>query len=345
MIKLIDILNEIVDASGIWYHGSTADINQSDLDPLYRESEKYKGDTDKQKWSKTGSSGGGVGIYFGSNKTEVCPTCPMQYTGFDQTAAPYTQGFMYEMRLKSEAKVINRSDLHNIGKNAYDQLRQEGVDALISGNELNVLNPDAIKSFKKIMQWKKVPALYPLIRGKRGEIITFDDNQSLENYLKKELGEYKLYKAGDKQIYLSTSNPDGGKGFEYVEDRKWFTNINESKNTIQYTKPNFAHEWNEAERYPEFQEMGKEKWVQLAQQGYVTKLAKIKSLLSNVDLDWDNLENSKKERFEKAFERGKIEMPIAVQFGKDEYDLVAGNTRIAGLVKNHIDPSIWIVKL
>ena len=31
--------------------------------------------------------------------------------------------------------------------------------------------------------------------------------------------------------------------------------------------------------------------------------------------------------------------------GKNEYDLVAGNTRVAGLTKNHIDPSIWVVKL
>ena len=36
MIKLIDILKEITgDASGIWYHGSTANIDQNDLDPLF----------------------------------------------------------------------------------------------------------------------------------------------------------------------------------------------------------------------------------------------------------------------------------------------------------------------
>jgi hypothetical protein len=91
--------------------------------------------------------------------------------------------------------------------------------------------------------------------------------------------------------------------------------------------------------------MGKEKWVELAQQGSITKLSKIKSILSNVDLDFDSLEDGKKERFEKAFEKGVIEMPIAVKFGENEYDLVAGNTRVAGLTKNHIDPSIWVVKL
>lgn len=121
--------------------------------------------------------------------------------------------------------------------------------------------------------------------------------------------------------------------------------LKEAINTIKYSKPNFANEWEEANRYPEFKEMGKDKWVELAQQGSITKLSKIKSILSNVDLDFDSLEDNKKERFKKAFEKGVIEMPIAVKFGKNEYDLVAGNTRVAGLTKNHIDPSIWVVKL
>jgi hypothetical protein len=121
--------------------------------------------------------------------------------------------------------------------------------------------------------------------------------------------------------------------------------LSEIKNTIKYSKPNFEKEWDEAERYPEFKEMGKNKWVELAQQGSITKLSKIKNVLSNVDLDFDDLDSGKKERFVRAFERGTIEMPIAVKFGENEYDLVAGNTRVAGLVKNHIDPSIWVVNL
>jgi hypothetical protein len=121
--------------------------------------------------------------------------------------------------------------------------------------------------------------------------------------------------------------------------------LKEAINTIKYSKPNFANEWEEANRYPEFQEMGKDKWIELAQQGSIIKLSKIKSILSNVDLDFDSLEDGKKERFEKAFKKGVIEMPIAVKFGENEYDLVAGNTRVAGLTKNHIDPSIWVVKL
>ncbi len=221
MIKLVDILKEIAgDASSTWYHGSIANIDQNDLDPLFRQnkgkefmSTKLAGD------GRTGSQDG-VGIYFGKDKTCIDSFCPMNYTGFYSEYAK--EGFMYEMKLKSDAKVINKSDLHNIGKEAFDKLRQEGIDALISGSELNVLNPDAIQSFRKIMQWGKVPALYPVIRGKAqiNQKITFNNDQELLDYLKKELGEYKLVKAGDKQYYQPTDeNID--KNFQYITDKKW----------------------------------------------------------------------------------------------------------------------------
>ena len=222
MIKLIDILKEIAgEAGGIWYHGSTADIDQKDLDPLYRQNKGKGAMNDKltKGCGRTGSSDNGTGIYFGKTKEGLGMESPMSYTGFD--CIYDKQGFMYEMKLKPTANIKDYSALHNVGKDLYEKFRQEGIDALITGSELNVLNPDAIDYFKKIMQWKKVPALYPLVRGQRGEIVEFDDDQKLLDYLKKELGDYKLYKAGDKQIYLSTDE-NVGKGFEYVTSRKWF---------------------------------------------------------------------------------------------------------------------------
>ncbi len=221
MIKLIDILKEIAgDISGIWYHGSTADINQADLDPLFRQNKGKEFMTAKAAGEGNTGSQNSTGIYFGKDKECIDAFCPMNYTGFNSEWAK--EGFMYEMRLKPDAKVINKSDLHNISKEAFDRLRQEGTDALISGSELNILNPDAIQSFRKIMQWKKVPALFPFnSRRQKGEKIIFNDDQELLDYLKKELGDYKLYKTGDKQIYLSTDE-NLGKGFEYVTSRKWF---------------------------------------------------------------------------------------------------------------------------
>ena len=121
--------------------------------------------------------------------------------------------------------------------------------------------------------------------------------------------------------------------------------LKELKSSIQYLKPNFKKEWMEAKRYPEFQEMGKQGWIEFAKQGKVIKYSTIKDILGNIDLDFDNLEEPKKQRFEQSFKSGTIEMPIAVKFEDDDYDLVAGNTRVAGLAKNNIDPDIWVVEL
>ena len=114
---------------------------------------------------------------------------------------------------------------------------------------------------------------------------------------------------------------------------------------ITYSNPNFAKEWEEAKRYPEFSEMGKQGWIDIADKGYTTTYSKISNKLGNVDLDFEGLEEPKKQRFLDAFEKGTVEMSIAVKFSDNDYDLVAGNTRLAGLVKNQIDPKIWIVDL
>jgi hypothetical protein len=114
---------------------------------------------------------------------------------------------------------------------------------------------------------------------------------------------------------------------------------------ITYSNPNFSAEWEEANRYPEFEEMGKQGWIDIAQKGYTTSYSKIKDVLGNVDLDFEGLEEPKKQRFQDAFKKGTIEMSIAVKFSDNDYDLVAGNTRLSGLVKNGIDPKIWIVDL
>lgn len=116
---------------------------------------------------------------------------------------------------------------------------------------------------------------------------------------------------------------------------------------VRYVEPNFEFEWGEANRprYPEFQEMGKDKWIKLAKKGYTTKYSKIKDVLGNIDLDFDNLIKPKKGRFEKAFASGTIELPIVIKFSDNDYDLLSGNTRVAGLNKNGIDPQLWVIDM
>jgi hypothetical protein len=119
----------------------------------------------------------------------------------------------------------------------------------------------------------------------------------------------------------------------------------ERNNKIKYKLPNFDFEWGEAKRYPEFTEIGKINWIKLAKKGSDVFYSEIRNKLGNVDLDFDGLVEPKKQRFEIAFKNNTVEMPIAVKFSDNDYDLVAGNTRLAGLVKNNIDPKIWIIDI
>lgn len=114
---------------------------------------------------------------------------------------------------------------------------------------------------------------------------------------------------------------------------------------MRYLPPNLEHEWMEALRYREFEKMGKKGWIEVASNNYtIISYSKIKRL-KNVDLDYDTLDKDKRKRFEEAFEKGKVEIPIAVKFSNKEYDLLGGNTRLAGLITKGIDPKIYVVDL
>ena len=83
--------------------------------------------------------------------------------------------------------------------------------------------------------------------------------------------------------------------------------------------------------------------LDLGSEAYKKAQSDIKNVTGNVDLDFDSLEKEKKDRFYDAFDRGVIELPIVVKFGHSKYDLLGGNTRLAGLIMNGIDPYVWLV--
>jgi len=114
---------------------------------------------------------------------------------------------------------------------------------------------------------------------------------------------------------------------------------------MRYLKPNLDHEWMEALRYREFEKMGKKGWIEVASNNYtIISYSKIKKL-NNIDLDYETLDSNKRKRFEEAFKKGNVEIPIAVKFSGTDYDLLGGNTRLAGLIKHGIDPKIYVVDL
>jgi hypothetical protein len=115
---------------------------------------------------------------------------------------------------------------------------------------------------------------------------------------------------------------------------------------MRYLKPNLEEEWMEALRYREFERMGKRGWMEYASKNYtIISYSKIEDVLNNIDLDYESLDPDKRDRFEEAFENGEVEIPIAVKFSENDYDLLGGNTRLAGLIKNGINPKLFVVDL
>ena len=91
--------------------------------------------------------------------------------------------------------------------------------------------------------------------------------------------------------------------------------------------------------------MPKKEWIEFAKDGTITTFSKIKNFLGNVDLDFEKLDKEKRARFQAAFKNKKIEAPIVVKFKKDDYDLLGGNTRLAGLLKKGINPKLWVIDM
>ena len=176
----------------------------------------------------------------------------------------------------------------------------------------------------------------------------------IDEYLKKKSSEESLGEGLDSKGVITCDNPkcdhkwelaDGGDDPYLCHKCGYKNKPAEEVDEVKYIKPNFEYEWEEAIRYPEFKEMGFDNWLKIAENGHVVNFSEIKDRLGNVDLDFDGLDKDKKARFIKALESDQIELPIAVKFSENDYDLVGGNTRLSGLTKNGIDPKIWVVDL
>jgi len=113
---------------------------------------------------------------------------------------------------------------------------------------------------------------------------------------------------------------------------------------VKYKYPIFENEWEEAIRYDKYKHIDMKTWVDIVGNGYVVNHSDIEHMLHNVDLDFDNLEMDKQIRFNEMFGKTYIEMPIALKINNNHYDLLGGNTRIAGLKKhNEPDIPIWVI--
>lgn len=177
-ILLKEEKEELVNVDGVkFYHGVVgAEIKSAkDIDPLFRSRPEYIKNRDTTK--NTASAQFGTGIYFGRNSDKIGPEDAQQYYNPNvYSDRQYTRGFMYEMTLKPDAKVVKEKsvmsvhhktvgiDYIRITKEEYVDLRSKGIDAVSEmnllmkngeGAGLVLLNPDAVQTWKEVKRWEQ----------------------------------------------------------------------------------------------------------------------------------------------------------------------------------------------
>ena len=122
------------------------------------------------------------------------------------------------------------------------------------------------------------------------------------------------------------------------------------KGKIDFSMPNFDYEWGEANRYPEYRKLGKEEWIKLAKTGKVIDINnRMANDIENTEAGeehrydyWDGLVKDKRDRFTKALSSGQIELPIIARYSDGYLELVAGNTRLTGMMRELGKAKAWI---
>ena len=95
-----------------------------------------------------------------------------------------------------------------------------------------------------------------------------------------------------------------------------FVEVNKHDN-VTYVKPNFDREWSEAQRYKEFKQLGKTKWIELAMTGEVIDLQNAYDVNNSDAQDYNSLTTLASDRLKRTMAQiktGKIELPISVSY-------------------------------
>ena len=125
---------------------------------------------------------------------------------------------------------------------------------------------------------------------------------------------------------------------------------NFAEGKVNYTMPNFNFEWEEANRYEQYRKIGKEEWIKLAKTGKVVDVDnRTANDIENTDAGeeyrddhWDGLVQAKRDRFTKALSSGQIELPIVARYSDGQMELISGNTRLTGMMRELGKAKAWI---
>jgi len=117
---------------------------------------------------------------------------------------------------------------------------------------------------------------------------------------------------------------------------------------LTFTSPQLDVEWEEANRYPYLAKLGEQGWIDLANTGREVHVTRRDiSRIGNTDAAdynaWEELEKEKRDRFNTAIESGSIEMPIVMKRPDGKLELIAGNTRLTGILEKYSKATVWFI--
>lgn len=123
--------------------------------------------------------------------------------------------------------------------------------------------------------------------------------------------------------------------------------IIESRQGMAEGSPNFNREWDEATRYPEFVNLGKEKWIELVSKGKpVTVTRKNVNKINNTDAadpkSFKLLDPEKQKRALAQLANGDVEMPIVARYSDGYLELIGGNTRLTAQMAKDGQAKVWL---
>ena len=166
-------------------------------------------------------------------------------------------------------------------------------------------------------------------------------------------GDQKIFKGRVKKLMPTEGESPHKKGTEkYRKHMAAMHASAEPKGTmiegISYADPQFDVEWEEANRYPYLEKLGSEGWEELAKTGRAVRVTtdsvkKIGNTGADGSESLDDLEPEKVARLKQAMDSGTVEMPIVVKQPDGSLELIAGNTRLIGLISTQGEAQVWLV--
>ena len=111
-----------------------------------------------------------------------------------------------------------------------------------------------------------------------------------------------------------------------------------------FIEPQFDVEWEEAERYPEFEKIGKEEWIELASKGKAVEITDASDIENTDAADPDSfksLDPNKQKRALAQLEKGDVEMPIVAVYSDGYKELIGGNTRLTAMMAKDGKATVW----